>query len=337
MLLLLPALLVVTLSATMIDPSTKHTKVRQLQILSAARQQLIAYAAAYLESYKPTGAGPGHLPCPDTDQTPDEYYVQAGLRGDGPNPPCGKHAIAIGKLPRHISHGKHRYAFHLEDKHALWYAVDTRFINNPINRAVNPETVGRIHFTSELSAAAVVFIPIESSPMWKQPASVVTGRLQQAFQGGQGLDSLKESIFQYVLITPMALLSAVSQRVALWLHEQYQVNDFFACASNKLCEYAVLRSCGFAQRDRMLLLILDNTTTIKCDGTSADRDRSKLLISDARLDDVFLQRHWFYRNDWWRFVDIKIDDGCLSGSADCSALASFTATQQPIQLHVNVR
>lgn len=337
MLLLLPVLLVVTLSATMINPSTNNTTVRQLQILSDARQQLVAYAAAYLESYKPTGAGPGHLPCPDADQTPDEYHVQAGLRGDGPNPPCGNHTIAIGKLPRHISHGKHRYAFHLEDKHALWYAVDTRFINNPVNRAVNPETVGRIRLISELPAAAVVFIPIESSPMWKQPTSVVTGRLQQAFQGGKGVDTLKESIFQYVLITPTALLSAVTQRVALWLHGHYQVNDLFACASNKLCRYALLRSCEFSQRDKMLLLMLDNGKLFNCDGTAADRDRSKRFLSDARLDDDFFRRHWFYRNDWWRFVVIQIDDECMPALLDCHGVVLLTTGQQAMRLHVKVQ
>ena len=58
MLLLMPTLLVVTVSISIVQPSINNKSVLQLQILSHARQQLIAYSASYLESYKPTGAGP---------------------------------------------------------------------------------------------------------------------------------------------------------------------------------------------------------------------------------------------------------------------------------------
>ncbi|MEE9336193.1 MAG: hypothetical protein V3U65_19060 [Granulosicoccaceae bacterium] len=327
MLLLLPTLIVFTVSISLVQPSVNNKIIRQSQTLVDARQHLIAYSASYLESYKPTGAGPGHLPCPDTDQVSDEYQVQAGLHGDGPNPPCGKRDIAIGKLPRHISHGKHRYAFHLEDKHALWYAVDTRFINNPVNRVVNPDTAGRIRLLKELPAAAVIFIPLEGAPIWTQSQSAVAKRLLQALQGSQGSGVFEESISQYVLITPAALLNAVTQRVALWLHEQYRIPDGIA--------YAAMRACNIPQRDKMLLLLLSNSPVTECDGSLADVGRAKRLFTDAKLDAVFLRRHWFYRNDWWRFVAVQLDDGCEEKSVDCYATVNVTAGQRPIALRVH--
>ena len=37
------------------------------EALSQAKAALIAYAVLYADNYPPTGAGPGHLMCPDTD------------------------------------------------------------------------------------------------------------------------------------------------------------------------------------------------------------------------------------------------------------------------------
>ena len=334
MLFLIPTLLAVTVSISVIQPSIQIESIRQLQILSDARQQLIAYSASYLESYKPTGAGPGHLPCPDTDQSPDAYQVQAGLRGDGPNPPCGKHSVAIGKLPRHISHGKSRFAFHLEDKHALWYAVDTRFINNPVNRVVNPDTVGRIRLVDELPAVAVIFIPREGASIWMQAENVVSGRLRKALLEGQGLEEFEQSISQYVLITPRALLEAVTQRVALWLHGHYRSTAFFDCASNQSCEYDTTRFCDIQLRDKVFLLMLKTNRVIACDGSPADVDRARRHVSDAQLDAVFLRRHWFYRNDWWRFIDIRLEGVCEKALVDCYVMIYATNGERPIALHV---
>ena len=337
MLLLMPSLLALTVSISIVQPTIDNMRIRQLQVLADVRQQLIAYSASYLESYKPTGAGPGHLPCPDTDHSPDEYQVQAGLRGDGPNPPCGSHSIAVGKLPRHISHGKSRYAFHLEDKHALWYAVDTRFINNPVNRVVNPDTTGRIRLNGELPAAAVIFFPDEGASIWMQAQNVVSIRLRKALQGGQGLETFEKSVSQYVLITPGALLEAVTQRVALWLHGHYRAAGLLDCASNRPCVYASTLPCNIPQRDKMMLLMLSFNRVIVCDGSAVDIDRTNRYVSDARLDAVFLRRHWFYRNDWWRFVDIQLEDACEEALVDCYGAVQASNFDRRITLHVQPR
>jgi len=337
LLLFIPILLMATISFSAIRPMFDSQHVHHLQKLSDSRRQLIAYSASYLESYKPTGAGPGHLPCPDSDRSPDEYQVQLGLRGDGPNPPCGKHSIAIGKLPRHISHGKHRYAFHLEDRHTIWYAVDTRFINNPINRVVNPDTVGRINLVEELPAAAVLFMAREGASIWAQPSGVIISSLREALQGERTagkLELFERSVSQYVLITPAALVDAVTQRVALWMYAHFRTPALFNCASNKQCVYLPIRACDISLQAKIQLLMLSNNHMIECSGTPADVRLAAQALGDSRLDGVFLRRHWFYRNDWWRFVDVQLESDCIVGLGDCYAAVEAGDTDQPIVLRV---
>jgi len=324
MMLFLPTLLAVMLSMSMAVAPINTTVVQQQQQLDEAAQRLVTYAATYLESYKPTGAGPGHLPCPDTDWHHDSYQVNMGLHGDGPNPPCGRSAIAIGKLPRHISHGKHRYAFHLEDKHNIWYAVDTRFINNPTNRVVNPNTVGRIRIGSNAPVAAMVFFIDESARVWRQSMLATLSEEHIA------------AIKQYKLISVASLMEAVTFRVEHWMQNRYQEIGFFNCASDSTCHYRDLEPCDIPLRDKLLLLMVERAHTAPCDSTTAGGDWLNQYWQDARLDTVPLRRHWFIRNDWWRFVSVKIDSRCESGVADCYTLVATEADLKSITLSVSV-
>ena len=111
--------------------------------LLEARRALVAHAAAYPETYGPLGAGPGHLVCPDTD-TPLGVWTSgsasrpvADFAGDGPNPPCGGAPLAVGRLPRHVSLGASRRAFHHEPGQRLVYGVSTGYVNNPSGAAVH--------------------------------------------------------------------------------------------------------------------------------------------------------------------------------------------------------
>jgi len=319
------------------QPAIDGQHSQQLRKLSDSRQQLLAYSASYLESYKPTGAGPGHLPCPDLDNTPDVYQVRLGLRGDGPNPPCGKYPIVVGKLPRHISHGRSRYAFHLEDKHATWYAVDTRFINNPVNRVVNPATVGRIRLVKDMPAAAVLFVPREDAALWALPSNEVTSLLREALQVGQADHQravFENAVSHYVLLTPSALINAVTRRVALWMHSHYQRPDLLNCASNTQCIFDSIRHCDASIETKTQLLLLTIKRSIECDGTPLDADSIGLAIKDAHLDDVFLRQHWFYRNDWWRFVNVKWDSQCVDTVLDCYAAINTVSGDRSFVLRV---
>ena len=121
------------------------------QALLDARQALLSYTSSYPVLYGPRGAGPGHLPCPDTDS----FALQGqpgGVSDDGPDPPCGSGRLARGHLPRHVSLPAARYLFHTEPAQRLAYAVSTAVINNPLNRPVNDQQL--IELSSNLPVLA---------------------------------------------------------------------------------------------------------------------------------------------------------------------------------------
>jgi len=108
--------------------------------LRNARQALLSYTALYPYLYGPGGAGPGHFPCPDLDGR--------HIRGDivwalnlGPNPPCGSIQKSSGRLPNHISFSSHRYLVHARLESDIDYQLSDEFVNNPINRLINPAMI----------------------------------------------------------------------------------------------------------------------------------------------------------------------------------------------------
>ena len=108
------------------DASRPERALAETRRLVAARDALLAYAATYPHRYGPTGAGPGHLPCPDTDAT---------FRLAGPNPPCGGGAAATGRLPAHVTVGPSRIGLDpAADGPPIRYRLDARFANNPARR-----------------------------------------------------------------------------------------------------------------------------------------------------------------------------------------------------------
>ena len=129
---LLVLLLAGTTAVTLVGPSPGATPSRperalaEIRRLTTARDALLAYAATYPHRYGPTGAGPGHLPCPDTDAT---------FRLAGPNPPCGGAAAATGRLPAHVTVGPSRIGLDVAaGGPPIRYRLDARFANNPARR-----------------------------------------------------------------------------------------------------------------------------------------------------------------------------------------------------------
>lgn len=118
-------------SSPELTPDAEQAMAQRRELLSA-RQALQVYAALYPTLYGPRGAGPGHLPCPDT------------TGADGPDPPCGRQRQATGRLPGQVSLPARRYAFIEQPGIQPGYHVDASLINNPTNRIVN---VGRLDAT----------------------------------------------------------------------------------------------------------------------------------------------------------------------------------------------
>lgn len=116
--------------------------------MARGKKALIAYTVMYADNYPATGAGPGHLPCPDTSNN------------GSPNPPCGPGIM--GRLPRAIplpsgvmmpvsDHGDGY-------DQRFWYALSSFHRNNPAG-PVNSETLGALQLDGTGDVVAVFIAP----------------------------------------------------------------------------------------------------------------------------------------------------------------------------------
>lgn len=259
---------------------------RALQI---ARQALLSYAALYPWLYGPRGAGPGHLPCPDTDILSVAARPRSSGR-DGPNPPCGTDAEATGHLPRHVNLPGHRYVFHVEPLQRLEYLVSSDMINNPVNRIVNDEVI-RAN-PEDLPYLAWIWQPL--------------------IENGQ-----RKSPILRVPISRQSLLPGVRQSVAAWLVQQvnrHRVNG---------CSPVPERDSGYSRTEG--LDVLNLIAEVK-PGSLADASReiesaqeycleSPLpgkAADDRLLEGVPLASHWFVRNRWHERIGLRASESCAS-------------------------
>jgi len=90
--------------------------------LNKERARLIHYAVDYTNLYGSGGAGPGHLPCPDSDE---------GVLRPGPNPPCGGSPVANGKLPDGVTREAGRIALTSSLLNRSSYSLSRAVVNNP--------------------------------------------------------------------------------------------------------------------------------------------------------------------------------------------------------------
>ena len=140
---------------------------RDAQILYQAKVALLAYAVSYADNYRPTGAGPGHMPCPDLDP-PDD----GNPRNDGPNPPCSRASRLVGRIPRLTTavrestdseYNDHKvlefYPLQTHLDHQPWYRIAGSFINNPGNRVVNPSSVSSLQDRQQRQIVATLMTP----------------------------------------------------------------------------------------------------------------------------------------------------------------------------------
>lgn len=298
--LLLGLMALMVVSAIWLGAASAHRvnykKTQTLQ-LSQARDALIHYAVNYIDHYGVQGAGPGHFPCPDTDP-PEHSNVQLTdpWIKDGPNPPCGKSQIASGWLPRHVNVNNGRYHFHSRSQQRLRYAVSNQFINNPINRVVNADSVSDIKLGQFDNVIAVVSLPSyefeldRSMPQW----------------------SFEELINNsaYAVVRTDDILKPLMRRVGSWLLGQLNsaLEQFCRNGSNSTgCaqEWAWQVKCE-ALADTMLLHWLTRNAI----DASCPESTESLLASKLWLEDVPLKRHWFVRNRWYQFIDLQIDGSC---------------------------
>lgn len=277
---------------------------RKATILNDAQQSLLSYSALYPFLYGPRGAGPGHLPCPDTDSTLNSaaaggvsqiapYY--RGFSQDGPNPPCGSLSIATGQFPRHALLVSQKYLFHSEPDQRISYQVDSSWINNPTNRVVNVGMPDRSPDGS-LVVVATMSMPAESDNKTVTSLPVYQRTL---------MTGLRPALAAWLMNLANKRLPETCRHSARRLgaentsiptagaeHEQLPIQP---CKPLSTAESTCVN-------DAVLRLLVDG---IKQDSVCLDRQLQQLTI-----EDVPASQHWFVRNHWMDWISVSVSAAC---------------------------
>ncbi len=273
---------------------------QQIRQLHRAKQQLIAYAVTYPDNYGPSGAGPGHLPCPDRDP-PDD----GNPNNDGPDPPCGSAAVQVGRVPR-LTLAEKRFTTNSDNRFKLleffppqsfvdrqpWYWVDDGFINNPVNRQVNMSTVTAKQNKRGSDVVAVLVAPgAERNESQQRPglnlrdyAESLAPALSQGHPFSRDYDETTNDL--QVFIYREDIMPLVEQRVNGFLLEQ---------VATKFNALKQARAPGAACAEP--LHEQDDVGTITC---------FDWLVDDGELEGVAAHRHWFFRNGWDQLTTVSV-------------------------------
>ncbi len=133
--------------------------------LSAVKEQLIAFAIMGPEHFGATGAGPGHLFCPDTN-------------GNGLVNPCL--ADPLGRLPRSVTTllGTQRFTeFGVGLDQEFWFALDNSLRSNPA-AVFNSSTVPTLTVDGATGYVAVLIAPGEANSLQARPNNIAANYLE---------------------------------------------------------------------------------------------------------------------------------------------------------------
>ncbi len=164
------------------------------EALSQAKEALIAYAVMYADNYPPTGAGPAHLMCPDTDAPAFDVNGVPLPPYGAPNAPCGPNAI--GRLPHSITLPSGNI-FPLTDHGSgvdqqFWYAVANAFVATPnagVNNTLNSTTPGTLTLDGQGDIAAVLIAPGPALNGQTRPSQNAANYLEAGNVGGSNFVS----------------------------------------------------------------------------------------------------------------------------------------------------
>lgn len=212
---------------------------------------LIAHSVLYPDLYGPQGAGPGHLPCPDTDAHPEMSPQLRRLSRAGPNPPCAARPELYGVVPAHITVAEFRAGVDVDSgrSYPLSYVVQSNVVNNPIGRVVN-------------------------NAMLSQAGTLAQIGIERHLQGAQPLRLRAAHVH-----------AATARRVGAWLIKQL---DAAALATHGNC--AAPLSCDLSAHYPADTLIIEGVTS---------------------------ERHWFWRNAWFKEFQLTVDSACSVYANGC--------------------
>ncbi len=290
-----------------------------LKRLNYSKEQLIALAVSYADNYKPSGAGPGHLPCPN-QEVPDGRRAH-----DGPSPPCGGGVISLGRLPRlsTISAGGKVLNYQpgaYDANSSFWYAVSRRFINNPFTATsiINPASEGDLLLDTQSGYIAIV--AYAGASLTQQAKNRHSSRaidyleLENA-DGDLEFSNLQGTEANDVLvgIRIEELMPLLTERVLVYLASWLQAYKLVHCSgeNNMLCYPMAAEfsdgQCADETQNGWLAVNLGD-----CEDT---------LFAATLFEGVKTGSHWFIRNKWASHIRYQVSKDCqINADLDCEVI-----------------
>lgn len=301
------------------------------QQLLQARRALLVYASGYADSYRDTGAGIGHLPCPDLSPINDGIDTN-----DGPDPPCRNRWL--GRMPRYTfsDDGNSRKLIEFSPPASLldqqmWYAVSPTHVNNPASPPVNTHTRGLLRVDGVDDIVAVLVAPgtaLQEAAQQRpsnQPEDYLESLADPAspvfrtLAGAAGNDRL-------VYITRGALMGAASRRVGLYLRRLLSRFMHMHCGGESVGSCVPDNDLFYCRNETV-----DNDETVvtgpakqpadapsgSCWLAQALFDERRYTEPTTRTDEIQrrVNRHWLFRNDWLAVYGYQRDDRCRGRAA----------------------
>ena len=186
----------------------QRRKAATLAALQEARDAVISYAVSYGDFFGDTGAGPGHLFCPDTNNNGAE------------NLPCANNAL--GRLPQNLSlpSGQTFYLsrFNADADQQFWYAPANSFRRNPAG-AINTSSQGTLTVDGTTRIVAILIAPGDVTGTQSRTSNAAADYLDGGNTTAPAFftsDTVTPANFNdlLVMITDRELWSPVSARVA---------------------------------------------------------------------------------------------------------------------------
>lgn len=154
------------------NAATRRRNLNTMAALSEAKEFLIAFATLHATYYSATNAGPGYLPCPDTNGNGAE------------NAPCNG-ALHLGRLPQSIVlpngniYSFSNYNAELDEQ--FWYSVANVFKHNP-RGVLNSSTAGTTTTTldGQSRIAAVLIAPGPPNASQSRPSNTSNRYLEDS-------------------------------------------------------------------------------------------------------------------------------------------------------------
>lgn len=319
-----------------------------------AHKALISYTVHYPYLYGARGSGTGHFPCPDLDGKTEPTGTAWSLRL-GPNPPCGQHAAAEGWLPAHISFPNHRYSFDADRSAPVSYRVSGLFVNNPVNRVVNPAVM--------LNAQQASLPVVELYQTATTNEDSYTGSTRAVITPIQMLLSTKPSVASW-FVNRLGHLGSLNCSVSsiqglktlrVSLNDSNNLSDGMKPVLDEWCQHVfeTIKRCSASipspatpifmhRRGLVDELSIESTTYsqfltfLMADEYPDNYDCETVPEAQLHIEGVLAKSHWFVRNRWAPWIKLVIDEGCYPDLAlPCKFVkfAEHSNRNSPILVH----